>query len=268
MNSRNKRRIEPVDLFDGHHAALQQDGEAARQKMPVDDVANLIDGVALPGRQVEVPAGQFLPVETDVGDVTQPAKHIRPGLPLKTEATQHAVPVGTNEKFRGIGRRLGLVGAPDCLWHLGFFFSLALFLAFVFLFPVGFGLLGGLFLNSGIRRCCLWIRRASERLDMHPHWAVAWNNLQRSEFACAVFRDDDCILSPTCGRVRNAENSRQQHHGHRSAPQHGVDPFHDCPIRTQQSTRYYSGRRESLCAASGTRRNRMLPLPARINDPA
>jgi hypothetical protein len=78
----------------------------AGQQMAIDQVARLLDRVAALREQVQIVAGQFLPVETQARDRGQPIQNVGPGLTAKIE-THPTIGARADLQFgrvRGIGR--------------------------------------------------------------------------------------------------------------------------------------------------------------------
>jgi len=101
--------------------------------MAVDQIAGLLDGVAVLRDQIQVVAGQLLPVETHAGDGGQPVQHVRPGLPAEVEP-HLAAGVRADLQLRRVRLRGRRRRPLDRARLFVFLLVFLLFLFFLFLF--------------------------------------------------------------------------------------------------------------------------------------
>ena len=85
FDTRHHSRIDLGHVDHRDRLAVRQHREAARQQVPVEQVASFINRVALLSDEVQVVVGQLLPIEAFLRGLAQPIEHIRPRLSLEIE---------------------------------------------------------------------------------------------------------------------------------------------------------------------------------------
>ena len=152
-------RVELIELDHGQHLAVTQERITTGQEVAVDQIARFIQRIEIECGEVQIVAGQFLPIQAHAGDVGQPFEDRLPWLAHEIE-TYLALRIRTYLQLLRI-RRLRRLGRP--LDRLGPF----LFLLFLLLFvgPLG-PLLAGLRLLRP--RLAPFFPRAAHAIVAHP----------------------------------------------------------------------------------------------------